>query len=75
MNVRGQGHSPYDLVVALWRQLYAPARREEAAATADAAGTSYWSALPPSAAAHRAAATMLRADADRLDPRPWRAPI
>ena len=72
-----EGRWTPDVGTAVCRQLYALARREEEAAAHLAARTPYWSATPPSVEAHRTAARLLRADADRLEfeSRPWGVPI
>lgn len=77
MNLSSEGHWKPDLITALCRQLYALAKREEEAAADEAARTPYWASLPASVEAHRSAARMLRADADRLEfeTRPWGVPI
>jgi hypothetical protein len=44
------------------------ARDEENQAATEAAAVPYWSASPPSVQGHRAAAVVLRAEADKLLP-------
>jgi hypothetical protein len=56
-----------DLLAALCQELNALARREEDAAASEASRTPYWVACPPSVVAHRVAARLLRADADRFE--------
>jgi hypothetical protein len=77
MSITTERHLPSDLVTVLCQQLYALARREEETAAHEAARTPYWAACPPSVEAHRTAARLLRADADRLEfeSRPWGVPI
>ncbi|HET6986093.1 MAG TPA: hypothetical protein VFI00_05730 [Kribbella sp.] len=77
MSITSERHWTPDVVTALCQQLYALARREEEAAAHEASRTPYWSALPASVEAHRTAARLLRADADRLEfeSRPWGVPI
>ncbi len=77
MTATSEGHIPPDVATALCRQLYALARREDEAAAHESARTPYWAACPPSVEAHRTAARLLRADADRLEfeSRPWGVPI
>ncbi|MEU4290602.1 hypothetical protein AB0E63_20445 [Kribbella sp. NPDC026596] len=77
MSIITEGRWTPDVVTALCQQLYALARREEEAAASLAARTPYWAPSPPSVEAHRTAARLLRADADRLEfeSRPWGVPI
>ncbi len=77
MSITSEGHLPPDLVTALCQQLYALARREDEVAAREAARTPYWAPCPPSVEAHRTAARLLRADADRLEfeSRPWGVPV
>lgn len=56
-----------DLVAALCHELNTLAKRQEDAAAEEASRTPYWTACPPSVEAHRTAARVLRADADRLE--------
>jgi hypothetical protein len=56
-----------DLVTALCHALHTLAKREEDAAASEASRTPYWVACPPSVEAHRTAARLLRADAERLE--------
>jgi len=51
---------------ALRRELLRLARDEEDQAATEAAAVPHWSAGPPSIQGHRAAAAILRAEADRL---------
>jgi hypothetical protein len=51
---------------ALRRELLRLARAEEDQAATEAATVPYWTAGPPSIQGHRVAATILRAEADRL---------
>jgi hypothetical protein len=51
---------------ALRRELLRLARAEEDRAATEAARVPYWSTCPPSVQGHRAAAAILRADADTL---------
>jgi hypothetical protein len=52
--------------VALRRELLRLAREEEDRAATEAALVPYWSVGPPSIQGHRAAAAILRAQADKL---------
>jgi hypothetical protein len=52
--------------VALRRALLRLAREEEDRAATEAAAVPYWTAGPPSILGHRAAAAILRAQADEL---------
>jgi hypothetical protein len=54
------------VVSALYRELLELARDAEAAAALEAARTPYWMPQPEAVAGHRAAARLLRADAERL---------
>jgi len=54
------------VAAALRRELLRLARTEEDRAAAEAAEVPYWSTCPPSVLGHRAAAVILRADADSL---------
>ena len=56
-----------DIKVALQRELHRLARVEDDRAANDAARVPYWSPCPPSVQGHRAAAAILRAEADLLD--------
>jgi len=56
-----------DLVAALCRELNLLAKRQEDAAADEASRTPYWLACSASVEAHRTAARLLRADADRLE--------
>ncbi len=73
MNRVTEEHSKSDLVVALCRELYLLASREERAAADEACRVPYWQACPPSVNVHLTAAQLLRADANRLEGRsgPW----
>jgi hypothetical protein len=64
---RNEDHTSPDLVAALCHELNILAKRQEDAAADAAARTPYWVACPPSVEAHRTAARLLRADADRLE--------
>lgn len=57
------------LVAALCRELNTLAKHEEDAAADGAASTPYWQVCPVSVEAHRLAASLLRADAHRLEAR------
>jgi hypothetical protein len=54
------------LDAALRRELLRLARAEEDQAAAEAAKVPYWAGYPSSVLGHRAAAAILRADADRF---------
>jgi hypothetical protein len=54
------------IAAALRRELLRLARAEDDRASAEAAKVPYWAACPPSVQGHRAAAAILRADADSL---------
>ncbi len=56
-----------DIKVALQRELHRLARVEDDRAANDAARVPYWSPCPPSVQGHRAAAAILRAEAELLD--------
>jgi len=73
MNTTNEEPRHADLVTALCQALHMLAKREEEAAANEASRTPYWVACPPSVEAHRTAARLLRADAERLESelRPW----
>jgi len=54
------------LAAALRRELLLLARAEDDQACTEAAKVPYWASYPPSVLGHRAAAAILRADADRF---------
>jgi hypothetical protein len=54
------------LAAALRRELLRLAKDEENQAADEAAKVPYWTSCPPSVLGHRAAAAILRADADRF---------
>ncbi len=58
--------STIEIASALHRELHRIARTEEDRAATEAARVPYWSTCPPSVQGHRAAAAILRAEADRL---------
>jgi hypothetical protein len=60
--------STTQLVVAMRRELLRLARAEEDRAATEAAQVPYWASCPPAVQGRRAAAAILRADADSLSP-------
>jgi hypothetical protein len=72
MNISSAGARRADSILAYCRQVFARARHEDAAASR-APSAPCWTKLPASAEAHRAAASMLRADAEcsELESRPF----
>jgi len=67
MNFTSEGSRNPDLVAALCHELHVLAKHEEDAAADAASRTPYWAAYPSTVEAHRTAARLLRADADRLE--------
>lgn len=55
-----------ETATALLRELYRLVEAEEARASAEAASVPYWARCPESVTARRAAARVLREDAERL---------
>lgn len=63
----GQAHAMGSAVISAVRaELLRLAKREDEVATAEAVSVPYWTATPESVIAHRAAAKVLRAEADRF---------
>ncbi len=56
-----------DLLAALCRELFALAKHEDDVAAQEASRLPYWEPCPSSVVGHRAAATALRAEAERLE--------
>jgi hypothetical protein len=60
-------YAPDELLIAMCRELYAIAHREDETAATQAARTPYWTPCPSSVQAHLQAARALRESAERLE--------